>query len=646
MNILKLMIQTLASLSLLALLVQIQIEPAGATITLADSGKQYRSVQEEHFGHLLSYGVEYVARLQTVENDPFLCQSDSDADAHEIVFPVDKIPVALIAQEGDCSVQQKARIASKLFSHVVNPVKYLIVFQKEDPDQPTPPPTIHHQQHVEEEGGYLKNKDWSFMSRFGETINSDGIFTKRRTSATQVEDDDTTSPLSKAAENKWHFWNKHNHLQTIHIDHEDISDEDGLTSEPDIAILYMRHKDGLDILDRLEQQTHHSYTAGGMRTLLDAYEGWIPDDDDLSPLDILSIIFLILICCMSVSCVYTSNVVVMNHRPSSGTVTVIEPGQERDEDGNLLPPGRYRHGLRLLNREEVLSLPEIEFGLSSVSLKDCNNNEDGDTGRQRSNSRSLVVIDDSDESADDDHDDNMKAAARAADGKEKKSPSGLLRAPHEQFLDSACTICLEDYEENEKLRVLPCQHAFHSECIIPWLTDRSPTCPLCKALLEVVREGDDDVHEFDNMEGADGEEDEIGGFDTNPNDDNAEGQSSTEGRISWYDRLSNALLEHSRPQINSSNNNSNNVVERLSSTDEEENVEIPPMQQEQEAEIFSNTPRRSGLWSRLFSSSSSNVTSNQSHVNVSDPITAEPSQMDDMRQPLLATDSSDEEDHV
>lgn len=37
---------------------------------------------------------------------------------------------------------------------------------------------------------------------------------------------------------------------------------------------------------------------------------------------------------------------------------------------------------------------------------------------------------------------------------------------------------------------MPCQHAFHSECIVPWLTDRSPTCPLCKALLEVEREED------------------------------------------------------------------------------------------------------------------------------------------------------------
>lgn len=46
--------------------------------------------------------------------------------------------------------------------------------------------------------------------------------------------------------------------------------------------------------------------------------------------------------------------------------------------------------------------------------------------------------------------------------------------------DETCTICLEDYEDGEELRVLPCEHRFHAACIDPWLTTRVPVCPVCK----------------------------------------------------------------------------------------------------------------------------------------------------------------------
>jgi len=44
-----------------------------------------------------------------------------------------------------------------------------------------------------------------------------------------------------------------------------------------------------------------------------------------------------------------------------------------------------------------------------------------------------------------------------------------------------CSICIDDFEAGERLILLPkCQHAFHRDCIHPWLTERQGCCPLCK----------------------------------------------------------------------------------------------------------------------------------------------------------------------
>lgn len=42
----------------------------------------------------------------------------------------------------------------------------------------------------------------------------------------------------------------------------------------------------------------------------------------------------------------------------------------------------------------------------------------------------------------------------------------------------ACSVCVEDFEKGQDIRVLPCKHKFHPECIDPWLLNVSGTCPL------------------------------------------------------------------------------------------------------------------------------------------------------------------------
>ncbi|THC92858.1 hypothetical protein EYZ11_007671 [Aspergillus tanneri] len=43
-----------------------------------------------------------------------------------------------------------------------------------------------------------------------------------------------------------------------------------------------------------------------------------------------------------------------------------------------------------------------------------------------------------------------------------------------------CPICTDDFVKGQDLRVLPCNHQFHPDCIDPWLVNVSGTCPLCR----------------------------------------------------------------------------------------------------------------------------------------------------------------------
>jgi hypothetical protein len=53
-------------------------------------------------------------------------------------------------------------------------------------------------------------------------------------------------------------------------------------------------------------------------------------------------------------------------------------------------------------------------------------------------------------------------------------------------ISTGCSICLEEFEDGELVRVMPrCRHSFHTDCIMPWLTERQGTCPFCKTKIVV-----------------------------------------------------------------------------------------------------------------------------------------------------------------
>ncbi|XP_015078822.1 RING-H2 finger protein ATL16-like [Solanum pennellii] len=50
-----------------------------------------------------------------------------------------------------------------------------------------------------------------------------------------------------------------------------------------------------------------------------------------------------------------------------------------------------------------------------------------------------------------------------------------------------CAVCLNDFQHNEKLRIIPsCAHIFHIDCIDVWL-QKNATCPLCRTNISLTK---------------------------------------------------------------------------------------------------------------------------------------------------------------
>ena len=50
---------------------------------------------------------------------------------------------------------------------------------------------------------------------------------------------------------------------------------------------------------------------------------------------------------------------------------------------------------------------------------------------------------------------------------------------NDTLLGSECSICLDNYKNNEYFRNLPCNHSFHKKCIDRWVK-KNNNCPICR----------------------------------------------------------------------------------------------------------------------------------------------------------------------
>uniref|UniRef100_A0A1D1XM03 E3 ubiquitin-protein ligase RNF13 n=1 Tax=Anthurium amnicola TaxID=1678845 RepID=A0A1D1XM03_9ARAE len=143
----------------------------------------------------------------------------------------------------------------------------------------------------------------------------------------------------------------------------------------------------------------------------------------------------------------------------------LEKGKAKDLESDI--------ELENINSDVMKSAPEAEEtkdkDLSDISTDNNTsktNNNDDDNSQERNldlpENPLIAHIKDSSSSRPISTTSNLSATNKVQDGQ------------------LTCPICLDDFESGEELRLLPCQHRYHTICIDPWLLDISPLCPMCK----------------------------------------------------------------------------------------------------------------------------------------------------------------------
>ncbi|PGH01575.1 hypothetical protein GX51_05140 [Blastomyces parvus] len=167
-------------------------------------------------------------------------------------------------------------------------------------------------------------------------------------------------------------------------------------------------------------------------------------------------------------------------------------------------------------RAMLETLPIVKFGdpendrapTGKQDLELASNYPDGEHDRSRSDARTDGVITPEARQVDQ-HQQQLQPEAprqeRAAPSatvaatshvdanKEKEQDEGVIgpaspepKPAQDQSADAStlgCPICTDDFVKGQDVRLLPCQHKFHPECVDPWLINVSGTCPLCRVNL-------------------------------------------------------------------------------------------------------------------------------------------------------------------
>jgi hypothetical protein len=420
-----------------------------AILTIVDFTSWSYRAEVADFANSLDGNLVYAASLMIPPDHPQLCtfpESLLDADNNTIAVEL-RTPVALLVSLGGCDPQLKAQIALEIQSRVSNALKYL-VFYNNDPNKPDEIPSLS-ATNFESSGSNFESIGLVSVST------SAGSAILGRIEKLSV----VTSTSPKFLSEKNRRWHLPMVLERVNDNTYQRGDAYDTTRATANSFYWFRFVLFTLLIVSPCCRAGYLWWAGGGRIQFRRNEnGRIVGFQYIPP----------------ISYWFASNGAIDGASPVSNRLT--------EEQVLALPEISYKHPEgyeeELLSddltyetetTEEVVEEMDIVVSLGSADAEQVEQEEHGDSPLD-----STLKIPKADE--------------------EQPTAESSLEGSSEEYATTCttCSICIDEFEVGERIRLLPrCKHAFHTECIMPWLTERQGCCPLCKASVIQPEDGDD-----------------------------------------------------------------------------------------------------------------------------------------------------------
>lgn len=163
-----------------------------------------------------------------------------------------------------------------------------------------------------------------------------------------------------------------------------------------------------------------------------------------------------------------------------------------------LPGNAHQRRARGIARAMLETIPIVKFG-EKEPMKFPRDVEQGT--EMESQSRAESSLHDEEKGTSSDNVTQSSSGRASSSAIHPENPDAQAETLEMDDADNglACSVCTEDFVKGQDLRVLPCNHKFHPECIDPWLLNVSGTCPLCRIDLRPPEARED--HVADQLEG-------------------------------------------------------------------------------------------------------------------------------------------------